>query len=133
LWDGVYSSIKVTRNEESVYSREYDGKTNYPASQDEVNLQNGDIVNIIKREANQTRFIVNHPELKPNESENYTYVVQDGLLIEASRKLQLDAQNAVKGLYEDEAQTIVKKDLLQATIDEAREKVNALPDGEEKT
>ena len=131
--DGIYSSIQVTRNEETVYSKEYNGKTNYPASQDEVNLQNGDIVTIMKREANATRFIVNHPELKPNENGNYTYVVQDGLLIEASRKVQLDAQNAVKELYEDEAQTIVKKTLEQSAIDSAREKVNALPNGEEKT
>ncbi|WP_181880104.1 hypothetical protein [Enterococcus mundtii] len=43
-------------------------------------------------------------------------------MIEASRKIQSDAQNAVKGLYEDEAQTIVKKTLLQTDIDNAREK-----------
>ncbi|MFS1148002.1 immunoglobulin-like domain-containing protein, partial [Enterococcus hirae] len=132
-WAGIYSTIQVTRNEETVFSKEYNGKTNYPANQEEVSLQDGDIVKITKQEADQARFIVNHPELKPNTNGNYTYVVQDGLLIEASRKIQFVAQNAVKGLYEDEAQTIVKKTLLQTDIDSAREKVNVLPDGEEKT
>ncbi|HFC9356984.1 TPA: toxin Cry1Ac domain D-VI-related protein, partial [Enterococcus hirae] len=46
---------------------------------------------------------------------------------------QNEVVNAVRSLYEDEAQTIVKKTLLQTEIDSAREKVNALPDGEEKT
>ncbi|OQO73827.1 immunoglobulin-like domain-containing protein, partial [Enterococcus villorum] len=131
--DILYSSIQVTRNEETVYSKEYKGTTSYPASQDEVNLQNGDIVTIMKKEPDVRRYVTNHPELKPNESGNYTYIVQDGLLIEASDKVLKEAQAAVKGLYENEEQTIVKKDLIQETVDEAREKVNALPDGEEKT
>ncbi|MGN8981701.1 immunoglobulin-like domain-containing protein [Enterococcus villorum] len=132
-WRRVYATIQVTRGEESIYSREYVGTTSYQKETQEVDLQNGDIVTVTKEEATEQRMIVNHPELKPNNNGTYTYVVQDGLLIEASRKVQLDAQNAVKGLYEDEEQTIVKKDLIQETIDEAREKVNALPDSEEKT
>ncbi|MBF8808470.1 MAG: SH3-like domain-containing protein [Enterococcus lacertideformus] len=133
VWNGIYSTIQVTRNEETIFSKEYDGKTNYPASQEEVALQDGDIVTLTKEEATEKRMIVNHPELKPNNGGNYTYVVRDGMLIEDSRIVVVDARNAVKGLYEDEAQTIVKKTLLQTEIDSAREKVNALADGEEKT
>ena len=132
-WGRVYATIQVTRGEESIYSREYVGTTSYQKETEEVDLQNGDIVTVTKEEATEQRMIVNHSELKPNENGTYRYVVQDGLLIEASDKVIKEAQAAVKGLYENEEQTIVKKDLLQATIDEAREKVNALPDSEEKT
>ncbi|HGF7841324.1 TPA: toxin Cry1Ac domain D-VI-related protein, partial [Enterococcus hirae] len=128
-----YAEIDIRRGEQSVYRLSYYGNEVYTQGTEEINIQDGDIVTVMKKEATKERMTVNHPELKPNNDGNYTYIVQDGLLIEASRKIQMDAQNAVKGLYEDEAQTIVKKTLLQTEIDSAREKVNALPDGEEKT
>ncbi|EOS7850636.1 hypothetical protein EJW94_RS12360, partial [Enterococcus hirae] len=120
--DGIYSSIQVTRNEETVYSKEYNGKTNYPASQDEVNLQNGDIVTIMKKEANATRFIVNHPELKPNENGNYTYVVQDGLLVDQT-VAYTTANTAVNNLFDGEEP---KETNTQEQINDAKTKVNAL-------
>jgi site-specific DNA-adenine methylase len=128
-----YAEIDIRRGDQSIYHIGYYGNEVYTQGTEEINIQDGDIVTVMKKEATEQRMVVNHPELKPNNDGNYTYVVQDGLLIEASRKVQLDAQNAVKGLYEDEAQTIVKKDLLQENVDATREKVNALPDGEEKT
>ncbi|MGX7167446.1 toxin Cry1Ac domain D-VI-related protein, partial [Enterococcus villorum] len=66
--------------------------------------------------------------------ENATVGTTEGTTEESAKVTEAnEAITAVRNLYEDEAQTIVKKDLIQETIDEAREKVNALPDGEAKT
>ncbi|RBT66452.1 hypothetical protein EA82_02712, partial [Enterococcus hirae] len=100
------------------------GSTSYPAQTEEVDLQNGDIVTIMKKEATDTRFIVNHPELKPNENGNYTYLVQDGLLVDQTVAYTI-ANTAVNNLFEGEEP---KETNTQEQINEAKEKVNALLD-----
>ncbi|MGK4081951.1 putative mucin/carbohydrate-binding domain-containing protein, partial [Enterococcus hirae] len=119
-----YATINVTRGETNVFSKEYVGSTSYPAQTEEVDLQNGDIVTIMKKEATDTRFIVNHPELKPNENGNYTYLVQDGLLVDQTVAYTI-ANTAVNNLFEGEEP---KETNTQEQINEAKEKVNALLD-----
>ncbi|MFS1148009.1 immunoglobulin-like domain-containing protein, partial [Enterococcus hirae] len=115
---------QVTRNEETVFSKEYNGKTNYPANQEEVSLQDGDIVKITKQEANQARFVVNHPELKPNTSGNYTYLVKDGLLVDQT-VVYANAKTAVDNLFDGEEP---KETNTKEQIDAAKTKVDAMLD-----
>ncbi|ENZ7248087.1 enhancin family protein, partial [Enterococcus hirae] len=119
-----YATINVTRGETNVFSKEYNGNISYPAQTEEFDLQNGDIMTIMKKEANATRFIVNHPELKPNNDGNYAYLVQDGLLVDQSAAY-IAANTSVNNLFEGEEP---KGTNTQEQIDDARTKVNALLD-----
>ncbi|MGT2601663.1 immunoglobulin-like domain-containing protein, partial [Enterococcus villorum] len=91
---------------------------------EEVDLQNGDIVTVTKEEATEQRMIVNHSELKPNENGTYTYLVQDGLLVDQT-VAYTTANTAVNNLFEGEEP---KESNTQEQINEAKEKVNALLD-----
>ncbi|WP_258866500.1 immunoglobulin-like domain-containing protein, partial [Enterococcus mundtii] len=123
-WGRVYATIQVTRGEEAIYSREYVGTTTNQEETEEVDLQNGDIVTVTKEEANDTRFVVNHLELKPNTSGNYTYLVKDGLLVDQT-VVYKNAKTAVDQLFDGEEP---KETNTQEQINDAREKVNALLD-----
>ena len=76
-----YLTIKVkNESEEVVYNKEIVGNVSNAATTENIPLQEGYILEIVKQEA--WRFSTNHnDELKQDESNPYTYMVKDGRLV----------------------------------------------------
>lgn len=75
FYDQVYASLVITRKDATIVDKKYIGNKYLSCSQEEISLQNGDLVTITHREANDIRFTVNHTELKPNRNGIYKYIV----------------------------------------------------------
>lgn len=76
-----YASISIARDGETIFEKEYIGYQTYPKETKTVELQEGDIVTVAHREANNTRLAVNHADLKHNTNGNYQYTVTNGILV----------------------------------------------------
>lgn len=128
-FDDRYASITIRRNDRIILDKYYIGSEDFPSQVDTVNLQDGDKVTITHREANQTRFIVNHPDLKPNDSGTYYYIVQGGRLV---YDYVTPVANTVDLLFENISDTKIKPTVTQHDIDDAKQKVEALPESTQK-
>lgn len=76
-----YASITISRNNKTIYQKEYIGDRHYDAKTDTVTLSEGDQVTVTHREANATRLAINHENLKNNTKGTYHYDVKDGQLV----------------------------------------------------
>ncbi|GMB98453.1 hypothetical protein K2D_14840 [Enterococcus hirae] len=76
-----YASITISRNNETLYQKEYIGDRHYDAKTDTINLKEGDTVTVTHREANATRLAINHENLKHNTRGTYHYDVRNGQLV----------------------------------------------------
>ncbi|MGL9870203.1 toxin Cry1Ac domain D-VI-related protein [Enterococcus sp. DIV0691] len=122
-----YASITISRNNETIYQKEYIGDRHYDDSTDTINLNEGDIVTVTHREANDIRLTVNHNTLKNNTSGTYEYIVKNGQLMINYVGI---ATAAVNSLFQNQDQ--IKPTIMQKDIDDAKIKVNDVPDSQEK-
>lgn len=123
-----YASINIKRNKDTVFEKEYIGKQNYPRTVNTIQLQEGDTLTITHQEAG-SRFIVNHPDLKPNNSGTYYYIVKNGKLVIDHLKPVI---TAVDQLFENNNETTIKPSIMQKDIEAAKAKVEALPASPQK-
>ncbi|MGN8981014.1 putative mucin/carbohydrate-binding domain-containing protein [Enterococcus villorum] len=124
FYSQVYASIKITRRRQTVFSKDFVGEESLSATQKDIVLEEGDIVKITHREANDTRFVASDSSLKGNTSGHYTYVVKNGQLSNITEQLA-EATKAVNDLYTGDTP---KLGITQAQADAAADKLNALPD-----
>lgn len=129
FYDQVYASLVITRKDATIVNKKYIGNKYLSCSQEEISLQNGDLVTITHREANDIRFTVNHTELKPNRNGIYKYIVHNGLLVEINKEIQ-NLQNQVNNLFDTD---ILKKSVTQEMITNLQQSVSFLPGSQEKT
>lgn len=123
-----YASINIKRNKDTVFEKEYVGKQNYPRTVNTIQLQEGDTLTITHQEAG-SRFIVNHPDLKPNNSGTYYYIVKNGQLVIDHLKPVI---TAVDQLFEKNNEMTIKPSIMQKDIEAAKAKVEALPASSQK-
>ncbi|MEY8445550.1 putative mucin/carbohydrate-binding domain-containing protein [Enterococcus ratti] len=119
----VYASIKVKRVGYSVFSKDFIGNKLLAAGQKNIHLEEGDIVTITHREANDANFIVSNADLKGNTSGNYTYMVRNGQLENITLQLE-EATKAINNLFNGRKP---KPNITQEQLDLALEKLEALP------
>lgn len=129
FYSDVYTSVKVARDDKTIFEKNYVANVTQKKSQEEVRLNDGDLVTLTHREADDTRFEVNHSNLQPNNRGYYTYEIIDGQLVEITNKISA-AENSVASLFNG---TEPKKNNTQEKINDAKNKVNELPNGINKT
>ncbi|EPI5735431.1 putative mucin/carbohydrate-binding domain-containing protein, partial [Enterococcus hirae] len=123
FYGDTYASLQIKRGTQDVYKKSFVGNQKLTAEQKDIPLQDGDIVTITHREANDTRFAVNDPSLKGNTSGDYTYVVKNGKLSNITLQLA-EATKAVNDLFNGDTP---KLGITQEQADAAAAKLNALP------
>lgn len=126
--DHHYAGITIKRGNEVIFEKEYVGKQNYPRTVNTIQLQEGDTLTITHQEAG-SRFIVNHPDLKPNNSGTYYYIVKNGQLVIDHLKPVI---TAVDQLFEKNNEMTIKPSIMQKDIEAAKAKVEALPASSQK-
>ena len=125
FYGDTYASLQIKRGTQVVYQKNFVGNQKLTAEQKDIPLQNGDIVTITHREANDTRFVATDPSLKGNTAGNYTYLVKNGKLENLTSQLA-EATKAVNDLFDGETP---KAENTQEQLNTALEKINALPNG----
>lgn len=75
-----YATINISRNEQTIYEKDFIGEKSNEEEFKQIPLEDGDIVIITHLEANDARFAVNHSYLKNNNKGKYKYVIKNGLL-----------------------------------------------------
>ncbi|WP_285698418.1 putative mucin/carbohydrate-binding domain-containing protein, partial [Enterococcus hirae] len=98
FYGDTYASLQIKRGTQVVYQKNFVGNQKLTAEQKDIPLQNGDIVTITHREANDTRFVATDPSLKGNTAGNYTYFVKNGKLENITLQLA-EATKAVNELF----------------------------------
>lgn len=98
FYSDVYASVKVARDDKTIFEKNYVANVTQKKSQEEVRLNDGDLVTLTHREADDTRFEVNHSNLQPNNRGYYTYEIIDGQLVEITNKISA-AENSVASLF----------------------------------
>ena len=124
FYGDTYASLQVKRRRQVVYQKDFVGNQKLTAEQKDIPLQDGDIVTITHREANDTRFVATDPSLKGNTAGNYTYFVKNGKLENITLQLA-EATKAVNELFNGDTP---KLGITQEQADAAAAKLNALPD-----
>ena len=125
---GQYAHITIKHGNNIIFDKDYIGNINQQAKVDTIHLQDGDTVIITHKEAG-TRFAVNHPDLKPNNSGTYYYVVEKGQLVIDNLT---PVTNTVNQLFENNSDTLIKPTIMQKDIDHATKQVKTLPDSPQK-
>ncbi|EOB2765397.1 immunoglobulin-like domain-containing protein [Enterococcus hirae] len=125
---GQYARITVKRGNNVIFDKNYIGDVHQQAKVDTIHLQDGDKMTITHKEAG-TRFIVNHPNLKPNNSGTYYYVVEKGQLVIDDLTY---VTNTVNQLFENNSDTLIKPTIMQKDIDNVTKQVRALPESSQK-
>ncbi len=125
---GQYAHITIKHGNNIIFDKDYIGNLYQQAKVDTIHLQDGDTVIVTHKEAS-SRFTVNHPDLKPNNSGTYYYVVEKGQLVIDDLTPVIDTVNQ---LFENNSDTLIKPTIMQKDIDHATKQVNALPESPQK-